>query len=200
VTGDQLYFGSFDGKVYAARLADGTIGWQRDTHGPIPGDLALAGGNLLAGSRSYDLAALDPATGDLAWTRYFWFSWVESSPNVAGDRFYIGSSDSRRVFAFSSRDGAPLWTARVPGWTWPKPAIGRRSIYAGVIGTTRPYVGKRSGGLAALDPGSGKLKWLLPAPAPTDAMFYGFAAAPVAAGGLVYAADLDGKVIALPDR
>jgi outer membrane protein assembly factor BamB len=195
-----VYFGSFDGKVYSARLTDGALGWQRDTHGPITGDLALAGGKLLAGSRSYDLSAFDLATGDPAWARYFWFSWVESSPNVSGDRFYIGSSDSRRVFAFANRDGKQLWAARVPGWTWPKPAIGRRSIYAGVIGTTRPYVGKRSGGLAALEPATGRLKWLLSASAPKDAMFYGFAAAPVAAGGMVYAADLDGKVIALPDR
>ncbi|HEX6217896.1 MAG TPA: PQQ-binding-like beta-propeller repeat protein [Sphingomicrobium sp.] len=200
VRGGQVYFGSFDGKVYAASLKDGTIRWQRDTHGAVSGDLALASGRILAGSRSYDLAALDPVTGTPAWTRYFWFSWVESSPTVETGRVYIGSSDSRRVFAFAAATGASIWSARVPGWTWPRPAVGRATIYAGVVGTERPYVGKRRGGLAALDKATGRLKWLVASPAPKDAMFYGFAAAPVVAGGTVYAADLSGRVIALPDR
>ena len=200
VAGGRVHFGSFDGKVYAARLSDGAIEWQRDTRGPVTGDLALASGKILAGSRSYDLSAFDLATGNPAWTRYFWFSWVESSPNVFGDHFYIGSSDSRRVFAFSSATGDPLWAARVPGWTWPKPAVGKRTVYAGVIGTTRPYVGKRHGGLAAIDASTGQLRWLIPSAAPKDTMFYGYASAPVTAGGKVYAVDISGCVIAVRDR
>jgi eukaryotic-like serine/threonine-protein kinase len=199
VAAGRVFFASFDGHVYAARLADGAIMWKRDARGPVPRDLAIAGGRILAGSRSYDLLALDPDSGEAAWSRYVWFSWIDSSPLVSGGRVYIGSSDSRRVFALDAGTGRPLWAARVPGWAWARPAAGATAIYAGTVGTTARYVGPREGALAAIDRKDGRLRWLLgPARAP-DAPLYGFAADPLVAGGRIYAADLAGTVYAFSD-
>src|SRR6185295_1688502 len=63
VDGKRLYFASFDKNVYAADVASGKVLWKRDMHGEVPRDLALAGGKILVGSRSYDLTALDARTG-----------------------------------------------------------------------------------------------------------------------------------------
>jgi outer membrane protein assembly factor BamB len=200
VDGARVYFASFDNHVYSADTTSGRILWTYDTHGPVPRDLALVAGKIVAGSRSFDLVALDTDTGHPAWTRYYWYSWVDSVPNVVGRTMYIGSSDSLRVYALDSGTGRKQWETVVPGWTWAKPAIGRRTVYAAVTGTATPYIGPRLGGFAAIDRTSGKLRWLLASDKPDKAPEYGFASAPVVANGMVYAADLKGKVFAFRDE
>jgi outer membrane protein assembly factor BamB len=199
VDGNRVYFASFDQFVYAAERDTGRIVWKRDMKGAVPSDLALAGGNILAGSRSYDLTALNKVTGKPAWTRYFWFSWVDSPPNVVGSTIYIGSSDSLRLFAFDAASGKKQWESPVPGWSWAKPAVGKSTVYAAVTGTTTPYVGARSGGFAAVDRQTGKLRWMIEAEKPEKAATYGFASAPIVANGRVFAADLTGKVLAFKE-
>jgi outer membrane protein assembly factor BamB len=196
----RLVFGSFDGKVYAVDSTSGRKLWTQDTHGAVTSDLAIFGGHVLAGSRSYDFSALDLRTGRPAWTRYFWFSWVEAAPSVVGSTIYIGSSDSLRVRALDGRNGAVRWAARLPGWAWPKPAVGGQTVYAAYVGTRQPYIGPRDGGFAALDRATGEVKWLYPAPSVEGAKFYGFASAPVRGKGMVYAADLEGRVLAFRDQ
>lgn len=199
VEGEGLYFGSFDGKVYATRLVDGAPLWDYDTHGAVTSDLAFENGKIIAGSRSYDLTAIDAATGKPAWTRYFWFSWVESSPSIVDRTIYIGSSDGLRVSAFDSRTGARRWETLLPGWSWAKPAVGKRTVYAAVAGTTEPYIGKRDGGFAAIDRANGQIRWLMRVPKPGKAPTYGFASSPVIVNGRVFAADVDGNVFAFTE-
>lgn len=200
VDGDRLYFASFDKYVYAADLASGRTLWKRDMFGAVPRDLVLAGGRILAGSRSYDLTALDTATGAPVWNRYYWFSWVDSPPNIIGGTVYVGGSDSLRVYALDIASGAKRWESPVGGWTWARPAVGRTAVYASVAGTSTPYVGPRSGGFAAIDKQTGQLRWLLASDKPDKAPVYGFASAPVVANGMVYAADLRGRVMAFRDE
>lgn len=200
VDGRRLYFASFDKNVYAADIASGKVLWKRDMHGEVPRDLALAGDKVMAGSRSYDLTALDKRTGVPSWNRYYWFSWVDSPPNIVGGTAYVGSSDSLRVYALDAASGRKRWESRVPGWTWAKPAVGKSTIYASVAGTATPYVGPRAGGFAAIDRATGRLRWLLPSDKPDKAPLYGFASAPVVVDGMVYAADLKGRVLAFRDQ
>jgi outer membrane protein assembly factor BamB len=200
VDGNRIYFASFDKSVYAASVSSGRILWKRDVRGEVPRDLALVDGKLVAGSRSYDLVALDTVTGRPAWTRYYWFSWVDSPPNVVGSTVYVGASDGLRVYALDGETGRRIWESRVGGWTWAKPAIGRTIVYASVTGTAMPYVGPRSGGFAAIDRGTGRLRWLLSSAKPAKLPVYGFASAPVVAGGIVFAADLAGRVMAFTDE
>jgi outer membrane protein assembly factor BamB len=200
VDGKRVYFASFDNHVYSADIDSGRIVWRHDTQGAIPRDLAIVAGRIVAGSRSYELTALDKSTGRAAWTHYYWYSWVDAVPNAVGRTMYIGSSDSLRVFAFDSVSGHKLWETVVPGWTWAKPAVGRRTVYAAVTGTATPYMGPRAGGFAAIDRGSGKLRWLIASDKPANAPEYGFASAPVIADGMVYAADLAGRVMAFRDE
>jgi len=71
---------------------------------------------------------------------------------------------------------------------------------AGTVGAGN-YPGAPQGSLLALDRDTGQMRWLLRDPPGEEFIAsgesWGFAAAPVVAGGTVYAADLDGKVHAI---
>ena len=63
--------------------------------------MVVAGDRVLVGSRSYDLIALDAATGKELWKHYYWFSWIESPPVVRDGVIYTGSSDATNVYAIN---------------------------------------------------------------------------------------------------
>jgi outer membrane protein assembly factor BamB len=197
VAGGRVYFSSFDEHLHAADLKTGGTPWTADLKAPAPGDLALVGGRILAGSRTYDLTAHDPATGKVAWTNYFWFSWIDSAPVEDRGQILVGSSDALRLFALDPATGRTKWSSFIGGWAWARPAAGRRTIYAGAVGAVAfRYLGPRGGALAAIDRKDGRLKWLFRAPHDAKAQIAGFASGPLVSGGRVFAADLEGNVYA----
>jgi outer membrane protein assembly factor BamB len=196
LTRDAVYFAGYDRRVYALARADGRELWRFDAEGVVPRDVIIADGNVIAGSRSYDIFAIDAQTGAQAWRRYVWYSWIDSPPVLADGRIYSGMSDAVNVFAFDSATGARVWAAPVPGWTWPRVAVGRQHIYAGVVGGE--YSAPRAGGFAAIDSETGELRWLYESERPERGLF-GFAAAAVARRGRVFTADLTGRVYAFAD-
>jgi outer membrane protein assembly factor BamB len=194
LTRDAVYYAGFDGRAYAVARTDGSELWRYDTHHAIPRDLILAGDNIIAGSRSYDLIALNARTGAHAWTRYVWYSWIDSPPVLADGRLYVGMSDAVNVFAFDAATGARVWAAPVPGWTWPRVAVNADTVFAGVVGGG--YSAPRAGGFAAIDRETGALLWLHESQRPEGAAMYGFGAGPVVRGNRVFAANLNGQVYA----
>ena len=199
VTGGRVYFTSFDHKLYAAELNTGAISWTHDLRAAAPGDLTLVDGRIVAGSRTYDLTAHDPATGEVEWTNYFWFSWIDSAPVADRGQLFVGSSDGLRIFAIDPATGRTGWSTFLGGWAWARPAFDARNVYAGAVGNPNlPYIGPRIGGLAAADRATGRLKWIFRPPHDRGAAISGFASGPLAANGRVFAADLEGNVYALP--
>jgi outer membrane protein assembly factor BamB len=197
VNGGRVYFSSFDHKLYAADLRSGEFLWTKDLGAPAPGDLALVDGRIIAGSRTYDLTAHDPATGKVEWTNYFWFSWIDSAPLADLGQLYVGSSDSLRVFAIDGATGRTRWSTFLGGWAWARPAVDTHTVYAGAVGNTNvPYIGPRLGGLAAVARSDGRLKWIFRPPSDPKAIISGFASGPVVARGHMFAADLAGNVYA----
>ncbi|HYD73855.1 MAG TPA: hypothetical protein VEF55_12020, partial [Candidatus Binatia bacterium] len=80
--------------------------------------------------------------------------------------------------------------------TWPRVAVGRQHIYAGVVGGA--YSAPRAGGFAAIDRETGELRWLYESQRPERGL-YGFAAAAATGRGRVFTADLTGRVYAFAD-
>ena len=112
---DLLLFADFAGKVQAVDARDGKPRWSYDARLAVAGDLVVDdAGRVFVGSRSYDLIALDAATGKELWKHYYWFSWIESPPVVRGQTVYTGSSDGVGVYAIDTATGARRWKARVP--------------------------------------------------------------------------------------
>ncbi len=197
--GDLVIFADYAGKVSAVSARDGKPRWTFDAKLAVPGDLTVADGRVLLGSRSYDLVSLDAATGREQWRRYYWFSWIESPAAVLDGVVYTGSSDAVHVYARNLADGSLRWKTPVPGYAWSRPALARQSLVVGTVGD-RAYPGARAGALVALDRASGAIRWIhLDPPSPeilSARQSWGYGAAPVIHDGVVYAADLTGRVCA----
>jgi len=198
---DLLLFADFAGKVQAVDARDGKPRWSYDARLAVAGDLVVDdAGRVFVGSRTYELIALDAATGKELWKHYYWFSWIESSPVVRGPTVYTGSSDGVGVYAIDTATGARRWKARVPGWAWARTAVDDRLVVAATVGYGA-WPGVRSGALVGIDRQSGALRWMhVDPPTPEQVARkaeWGFAAGPVLIGGTVYAADLDGRVFAI---
>ena len=199
VNKDRVYFTSFDNHLYAADLKTGAMAWTADLKAPAPGDLLLANGRIIAGSRTYDLTAHDAATGKVDWTSYFWFSWVDSAPVIDRGHLFVGSSDALRITAIDPATGRTDWSTFIGGWAWARPAVDARNVYGGAVGNGNfPYIGPRVGGLAAVDRANGRLTWIFRPPQDPKAAISGFASGPLVANGRVFAADLEGNLYALP--
>ena len=139
---DLVLFADYKGIVQAVGASDGKARWTYDAQLPVAGDLVVDADRVFVGSRTYDLIALDAANGKELWKHYYWFSWIESPPVVRDGVVYTGSSDGVGVFAIDARDGKLRWKAAVPGWAWPRTAVGegaggRRNRGAGRVSRSR---------------------------------------------------------------
>jgi hypothetical protein len=196
---DQVIFADFAGKVTAVAARDGKPRWTFDARLAVPGDLTVADGRVLLGSRSYDLVSLDATTGQEQWRRYYWFSWIESPPAVLDGVVYTGSSDAVHVYARNLADGSLRWKTAVPGYAWSRTGVSRKWLLTGTVGD-RPYPGARAGALVAMDRASGAIRWIQLDPPAEETIKarrpWGFGASPAMGDGVVYAADLEGRVSA----
>ena len=153
-------------------------------------------GIALAGSRSYDLVALDAVSGETRWQYYYWFSWIESPARVVDGIAYVGSSDALSVFAFDLKSGRLHWQRKVPGWAWPQPAAHGDEVYVATIGIGDAR-GRRQGAVTAVRRDTGEITWVHKGTPIAGSPQWGYAAAPATDGRFVYAADLAGRVVAL---
>jgi eukaryotic-like serine/threonine-protein kinase len=197
---DLVLFADYKGVVQAVGASDGKVRWTYDAKLPVAGDLVIDDGRVFVGSRSYDLIALDAASGKELWKHYYWFSWIESPPVVRDGVVYTGSSDGVGVFAIDARDGKRRWKAPVPGWAWPRTAVSKQLVVAATVGRGA-YPGVRAGSLVAIDRATGAIRWMYLDPPDAQTVAnkaeWGFGAAPAMADDVVYAADLQGRVHAI---
>ncbi len=197
VADGRVFVGSFDGKVYALDAASGESLWQHDTGAAVSSSAVVADGRVLIGSRSYDLFAFDAASGEVVWRYYYWFSWVDSDPNVVDGVAYIGSSDAQRVLAIDVASGKVRWTGWTGGWSWPEPAVDDHAVYGGAVGVEQ-YIGERRGVFMAFRRDDGEPLWQFAAEPVVGGGNWGFASAPAVAAGHVLVGGLDGKLYAFP--
>ena len=195
VAAGRVYFGDFGGKVHALDAATGKALWATDTKGAVLSTPAIARGHLILGTRSYDILALETATGELAWKSYVWFSWIESSATARDGVAYIGTSDAAAAFALSAETGEILWRADVRGWSWGQPAVTDKRVFLQTAGMRGYQNDNHRGGVLALDRTSGEVVWRYAVEPPAEGP-WGFPGSPAVGAGRVFAAGLDGRVLA----
>lgn len=195
VAGGRIYFGAFDGQVHALDASTGAALWATDTRGAVLSTPAIAGGHVIVGNRSYDILALDAATGEVAWKRYVWFSWIESSATVDRGVAYIGSSDAAAALALSVETGEILWRTDVRGWSWGQPAVTPDRLFVQTAGMRGYQADNHQGGVMALERASGNVVWRYAGEPPEEGV-WGFAGSPAVGAGKVFAAGLDGRLLA----
>lgn len=148
-----VYAGFADGKAIAVNDTTGKESWRKQiTQGQggnpvadmvdVGGVMAYASGDLYVATYQGRLAALDAATGEIAWSRK-----LSSYTGVTIDAAHLYSSDAEgRVHAYDLVTG-------VPSWTYGRLAY--RSLSAAVPFGSVVAVGDRFGWLHFLDSSNG---------------------------------------------
>jgi outer membrane protein assembly factor BamB len=201
VGGDTLAFGGMDGSLVLFDRGQRRVLVRVHAGGPVVSTPVLVANRLVAGSRDYSLHAFDVRDTTRAWRFSYWFSWVESTPAVAGGTLFVGASDYRRVTAFDAATGRVRWAADVGGMTWGTPALGTRTVYAATA--SQRYAGtviRHDGGIVALDRRNGAVRWRYAAPEAAENALGGFGGSLALADGRLFAAGFDGTLLALPAR
>lgn len=205
-----VYFGSDDGKIYAADARSGQLRWTWATDGPVPSTPAVHAGRLFVLSYDGRLHALDAATGLPQWTfatggeRRFEarglhgnrprtqtfadpFDVYLSSPAVAQGLVVFGSSDGH-VYALEETSGALRWKQRTGDVVHASPAIA----------DGRVVVGSWDSRLYAFDLHTGEERWRFQAG--TDPLMFnqqGFQSSPAIVDGVVYVGCRDSHLYAV---
>lgn len=181
VSGDLVYIGGYNGKVYAYNSSSLGLRWvypREDNLKPIVGGITVAQGKIYFGSSDGKVYALDAATGDREW-QFETGDKIWSTPTIEGDTLFIGSFDNK-LYALSTADGRKKWEFETEGAIASPPLVYNDTVY---FGSFDRY-------LYAVDATDGSLRW----------KFMGgnwFWAKAVVYNNIIYAGCLDGKVYAL---
>ncbi len=107
VSGSTVYFGSWDGNIYALDSTDGSLKWKYETGWGIDTTPAVSDGVVFVGSNDNNLYVLDEKNGDLKWF-FTCKAGIHSSPVVYGEYVFFGSDDGR-LYALNKTDGKLAW-------------------------------------------------------------------------------------------
>jgi outer membrane protein assembly factor BamB len=189
IASGRVFFGTFDGFVYALNEKDGSLAWPRvRTDGAVYSAPAVGDGKVFAvgensSSGAARLYAIDAATGRLAWSyspgRLGVFA---SSPSVIPGSVFVGFGD-RSVVALDTANGGVRWKQLVRG--------DFSSTSAPALSGGALFVADREGGLYRFDARTGVRAW--------DYQFsdYSVASAPLVVGNVVFHGLDDGTVAAV---
>lgn len=109
VSGEKVYFGADDKKIYAIKKLDGSPVWNYLTLDKVESSPLIYGGMCIVGSTDYHLYCIDTITGLLRW-KYFTLERVNSSPNIhpSTNTVLVGSYDFN-LYAIDHISGFLKW-------------------------------------------------------------------------------------------
>ncbi|MFC1859583.1 PQQ-binding-like beta-propeller repeat protein [Thermodesulfobacteriota bacterium] len=178
VSGNSVYVGSDDGKLYAFDVESGTEIWSYDTGAPVRSSPAVISGKVYVGSIDGRILCLDTETETLVW-EHTTGSAVRSSPSITEGKVYVGSDDGK-VYCLDAVTGVKLWEYGT--------VIPIQSSPAVVDG--KVYVGSDNAKLYCLDSQTGVLLWEYETGATIRS-------SPALANGKIYFGSYDGYVYCL---
>lgn len=114
-----LYFGDWDGRIFAYNLNTSTLLWSRGTYekklyetfGQVNTQLCVSDDLLFFGGRNPELQVLDKFTGEKKWSYIEKDGgWISGDPLVLNDTLFIGGSDNHKMLAFNAISGEKYWS------------------------------------------------------------------------------------------
>ena len=108
ISGSTVYFGSWDGNIYALNYKTGTSKWKYQTGWAIDSTPDISEGLVYIGSLDNNFYALDEKSGSLEW--YFTCkSAIHSNPVAYGNYVFFGCDDGR-FYAINKTNGDLEWS------------------------------------------------------------------------------------------
>jgi eukaryotic-like serine/threonine-protein kinase len=183
-----LYFGAFDGNIYAVDSSNGNLKWFVKTGAPVVGTLLLKDSAVYAGNSNGNVYALQSSDGKQLWERNAGKE-VWSGPVDANGLIAVTSMDND-VYAFDTK-GSLVWKSSVASaaiastpavmaqeltfgsfdkrfhaieqssgaGVWQTNPAGNWFWTAGLISGNNLYAGNLDGHIYAYDASTGALKW-----------------------------------------
>ena len=183
-----VYYGAYDGNVYALDLETGRPVWSEpfNTDDRVIGGVASNGSALYVGTNSGNLFALDLDSGELVWDMPFEAEGgIWSTPLLVDDTLYVASLGDK-LYAVDAATGKP--SSR---WEEPFDA-GTGLISSPVLADGLILVSGLDRKMYAVELDTGTSAWADPFKA--DNWFW---TRPLVVEGVVYAGSLDGNIYAL---
>ena len=119
--GDDVFFGSDDGRLYKADVDSGILIWEFATGGKIRGAPALAGGRVFVASWDGFLYAIEAESGRLVWKSAIG-KFTRATPVVLGNRVFLGD-EAGVTHAFDTATGKELWKQTLGGYVSAGPVV-----------------------------------------------------------------------------
>ena len=110
---NTVYFGSWDGKLYALDAGTGDYKWDFETGWGIDSTPDISDGTVFVGSLDNNFYALNKDDGKLLWF-FTCKSGIHSSPVAYGEYVFFGCDDGR-FYALSKTNGDLAWSF-TPGY------------------------------------------------------------------------------------
>jgi outer membrane protein assembly factor BamB len=119
--GDDVYFGSDDGKLYKIDVDSGALIWEYGTAGRVRGAPALADGIVCIASGDGFLHAVSADSGLQKWKAPI-APLTRATPAVKGDAVFLGD-EKGQLHAFDIKSGAAKWTVKINGYVSQCPVV-----------------------------------------------------------------------------
>ncbi len=191
VSGDNIYIGSNDGKIYSLKKSSGEINWTFKTNGGIYyASPAVFGDKVFLASGDFDWAiyAVNIDDGKLAWS----YTPAEAQPtptyvsSVAvsdGDVYVVSGYGVQYLYSLNANTGTLKWKAQLDAAT----RFGFSSTP--VVTDSTVYVATSSGKLRSFDVATGAATW-------EHDLGAQVLSSPVIANGTLFVATFDGTLYA----
>ncbi len=124
--GDDVYFGSDDGKLYKIDVDSGILIWEFTTGGKVRGAPALAGRTVFVPSWDGFLYAVHADSAKLLWKKPI-AKYTRCSPAVHQGRVYLGDEQGN-LLCFSASDGQALWKQKLDGFISRCPVVTPKGV------------------------------------------------------------------------
>ncbi len=182
--GGDVYVGDWNGMVYCFAARTGKLVWHFQSDGKVKGGLAYANGRVYFGTYGSSVYALNARTGAEIWKASAQPGLVNtgtfySTPAVAYDRVYIGSTDGK-MYSFGATSGDLRWSQSTGGYVYSSPAVYDERVYAGSYSDT----------FFCFDAATGSVLWSFKADGPISG-------SPTIVAGRVYFSTLKEQTYAL---
>lgn len=142
VWGEHVFFGSEQAGFFAVNWKKLDVAWRfldDDQTNSIRSSAAVTddgmSSKVIFGTRTRKVYALDPRTGEEAWS-FSTHSKIDSSPVVAGEHVVVAGTDGR-IYLLNLKDGKKVWEKQFDGGFVASPAVSQGKV---VIATNRGVV------------------------------------------------------------